>query len=195
MKSTSLKTISGNSITGPLLLKPTIFEDNRGFFFESWNYKKFNKITNTEINFYQDNHSNSTKGVLRGLHYQLHPEPQGKLVRCVYGEIFDVAVDIRQESSTYGKWVGCYLSSENKNQLWIPVGFAHGFLTISENAEVLYKASGYWNNSLERSIVWNDPKIQIEWPLEKIGLTLPLLAEKDAKAPQLINLEEKKELF
>lgn len=196
MISEILKTNLGEIVKGgPVILHPSIFKDERGFFFESWNKKNFNGLIDEEINFYQDNHSSSTKGVLRGLHYQLLPEPQGKLVRCISGEIFDVAVDIRQKSLTYGQWVGCFLSSQNKNQLWIPVGFAHGFLTISEYAEVLYKASGYWNSSLERSIIWSDPKINIEWPLKKIGIKSPLLADKDKKAPQLIDMENKKEVF
>jgi len=133
--------------------------------------------------FVQDNHSRSSRGVLRGLHYQLEPEPQGKLVRCTAGAIFDVAVDLRRSSPTYGQWVGAELSAENQQQLWVPVGFGHGFLTLSETAEVLYKASGFWSKTCERSLRWNDPQLAIAWPLDRLGGDQPLLAEKDAAAP------------
>lgn len=188
MEFNQLKTTRGELIQGPLLLKPSIFGDSRGSFFESWNSKKFNQIINKKVEFHQDNHSISEKGVLRGLHYQLNPEPQGKLVRCVKGKIFDVAVDIRNGSKSFGEWVSCYLSSENKNQLWIPVGFAHGFLTISDSAEVLYKASGYWNKECERSIIWDDSRINIIWPLSSINRKLPSLSDKDSVAPSLDDL-------
>ena len=137
-------------IRGPILLKPKIFGDDRGFFYESWNKKDWCEILKSnhqkEAIFVQDNHSKSTKGVLRGLHYQTNPNPQGKLVRCIKGEIFDVAVDIRKESETFGSWVSAYLNSDNKHQLWIPEGFAHGFLTMSETAEVTYKTTSYWDS-------------------------------------------------
>jgi dTDP-4-dehydrorhamnose 3,5-epimerase len=135
--------------------------------------------------FSQDNHSRSSRGVLRGLHYQLEPEPQGKLVRCPVGAIFDVAVDLRRSSPTFGQWVGAELSADNHRQLWVPVGFAHGFLTLSESAEVLYKASGFWSKTCERSLRWNDPELAIAWPLDRLGGLEPLLAEKDAAAPSL----------
>jgi dTDP-4-dehydrorhamnose 3,5-epimerase len=125
------------------------------------------------ITFSQDNHSRSSRGVLRGLHYQLEPEPQGKLVRCPVGAIFDVAVDLRRSSPTFGQWVGAELSAENQQQLWVPVGFAHGFLTLSDHAEVLYKASGYWSKTCERSLRWNDPDLGIAWPLERLGGASP----------------------
>lgn len=195
MEAEKLKSSKGEIIEGPLLLEPLIFGDDRGFFFESWNNKKLNEILNQNINFVQDNHSSSQRGVIRGLHYQLQPIPQGKLVRCIQGEIFDVAVDIRQDSKTFGEWVGCYLNSINKKQLWIPVGFAHGFLTISDSAEVLYKASGYWSKELERSIIWNDKMINIEWPLSNFINSGPLLADKDANAPSLISAKNKGEIF
>ena len=184
-----LETNKGILVNGPALLKPQIFKDERGFFFESWNKKKLNALLKTQINFDQDNHSYSFKGVLRGLHYQLSPYLQGKLVRCIKGEIFDVAVDIQKGSETYGEWVGCYLSSKNRSQLWIPNGFAHGFLTLSESADVVYKASGYWNKNCERSIIWNDKKINIDWPLSKLDNNLPTLTEKDNFAPSLQEAE------
>ena len=148
---------SGGLVQGPLLLKPRVFGDDRGFFFESWNQRSFhaalvdsgcNDADAKQIAFRQDNHSCSSRGVLRGLHYQLEPEPQGKLVRCTVGAIFDVAVDLRRNSDTFGHWVAAELTAENHQQLWVPVGFGHGFLTLSDQAEVLYKASGFWNRAL-----------------------------------------------
>lgn len=177
------------SIEGPLLITPQVFGDDRGFFFESWNQRRFDEAlgvpTVPSPPFCQDNHSRSTRGVLRGLHYQLQPEPQGKLVRCVMGEIFDVAVDVRRSSPSFGQWVGVRLSETNHQQLWVPVGFAHGFLTLSETAEVLYKAAGFYSRSCERSIRWDDPGIGIDWPLDSLGGIAPLLAAKDAQAPTL----------
>ena len=195
MEFENLKSHSNAVINDVFVIKPDCFEDDRGFFFESWNNKKLNDILNQNINFVQDNHSSSQRGVIRGLHYQLQPNPQGKLVRCIQGEIFDVAVDIRQDSQTFGEWVGCYLNSINKKQLWVPVGFAHGFLTISDSAEVLYKASGYWSKELERSIIWNDKMINIEWPLSNFIKSGPLLADKDANAPSLISAKNKGEIL
>lgn len=167
------------------LLSPKVLGDERGFFFESFNAKIFSELTKTEVNFVQDNHSRSLRGALRGLHYQLPPAAQGKLVRVVSGEVFDVAVDIRPNSKTFGKWVSAILSAENKKQLWIPPGFAHGFLTLSDTAEFLYKATDYYAPKLERSIRWDDPAIGIEWPL----LDKPLLSEKDSNAPLLQDAE------
>lgn len=160
-----------------LIIEPPVFGDERGFFFESFNQKQFDIAVGRHVNFVQDNHSKSTYGVLRGLHYQRAPFAQGKLVRCVVGEVFDVAVDIRRSSSTFGKWVGVHLSAENKRQLWIPEGFAHGFVTLSENAEFLYKTTEYYNRESEGSICWNDSEINIEWPIEGA-----LLSEKDKAA-------------
>ena len=190
-----VKTNFGQLISGPLIIKNKIFEDKRGFFYESWNKIKFNNLVNEEINFDQDNHSKSQKGVLRGLHYQLYPQPQGKLVRCIKGEIFDVAVDIRKKSKSFGKWIGCYLNDQNKNELWVPVGFAHGFLTLSDSAEVIYKTSGYWDKDCERSIIWNDKAINIEWPLIKSGINTPILSHKDNDAPTLQQALEKGEIL
>ena len=164
------------------IIEPAVFADTRGFFFESFNQAKFNQAVGYDVAFVQDNHSRSAKGVLRGLHYQLPPHPQGKLVRCVVGEVFDVAVDIRKSSPTFGQWVGVYLSAENKRQLWIPPGFAHGFLTLSEYAEFLYKTTDYWAKDCEQAIIWNDPSIAIDWPAFD---GQPLLSEKDRLAPKL----------
>ncbi|MDP9412825.1 MAG: dTDP-4-dehydrorhamnose 3,5-epimerase [Pseudomonadota bacterium] len=164
-----------------LIIEPNVFGDPRGFFFESYNARRFHEAIGREVNFTQDNHSRSTRGVLRGLHYQLPPNAQAKLVRVVAGAIFDVAVDIRRSSPTFGKWVGVLLSAENQRQLWIPEGFAHGFLTLSESADVLYKASAYYSPADEGAVAWNDPDLAIEWPLTG-G---PILSAKDAAAPPL----------
>jgi len=169
-----------------LVIEPTVFRDERGFFMESYNEARFDEAVGAKVRFAQDNHSRSTKGVLRGLHYQLPPHAQGKLVRAVVGEIFDVAVDIRRSSPNFRKWTGVHLSAENFRQLWIPEGFAHGFLTISDVAEVLYKASSFYAPAAEHSIAWDDPQLEIYWPLE--GLS-PLLAPKDAAAPRLSSSE------
>ena len=166
-------------IPGLLIIEPRVFGDERGFFFESYNEKAFNEATGIAPRFVQDNHSKSVKGVLRGLHYQLQPRAQGKLVRVVQGEVFDVAVDIRKGSPTYGQWVGEVLSADNKKQLWIPPGFAHGFLTLSDTAEFLYKTTDYWSPEHERAIVWNDETLDIQWPLSGMQ---PTLAAKDAAA-------------
>ena len=156
------------------ILEPQVFEDERGFFFESYNRRVFGEKTGVETNFAQDNHSRSVKNVLRGLHYQIQ-QPQGKLVRTVSGAIFDVAVDIRKSSPTFGKWVSCLLSAENKRQLWVPVGFAHGFLVVSEVAEVLYKTTDYYAREYERCILWNDIDLAIAWP----NSANPILSTKD----------------
>jgi dTDP-4-dehydrorhamnose 3,5-epimerase len=163
------------SIPDVLLLEPKVFGDERGFFFESFNQREFEKATGLKRQFVQDNHSRSVKNVLRGLHYQLPPATQGKLVRCVVGEIFDVAVDIRKNSPTFGKWTGVNLSAENKRQIWIPEGFAHGFVVLSETAEVLYKATGFYAPECERSIRWDDPDIGISWPFSE----QPIISPKD----------------
>lgn len=148
------------------IIEPTVFGDARGFFFESFNQTKFESAIGRAVNFVQDNHSKSVKGVLRGLHYQLPPYAQAKLVRCTVGEVFDVAVDIRQSSPTFGQWVGVILSAANKRQLWIPEGFAHGFLTLSEEAEFLYKTTNYYAPQSDACIRWNDTDIAIEWPIQ-----------------------------
>jgi len=180
-----LQSPQGATIAGPLLISPQAFGDERGWFFESWNQRKFDEAAGETVVFSQDNHSRSIRGVLRGLHYQLAPEPQAKLVRATVGEIFDVAVDIRQGSATFGQWVGAHLSAENKQQLWVPEGFAHGFLTLSPVAEVQYKARGFWNKECERAIVWNDASINIQWPLDQLGGAVVSLSGKDADAASL----------
>lgn len=158
-----------------LILEPKVFVDDRGFFYESFNQRDFNGATGLDCVFVQDNHSASTRGVLRGMHYQIQ-NPQGKLVRVIKGEVFDVAVDMRKDSQTYGKWTGVILSEENRRQLWIPPGFAHGFYVTSDSAEFIYKTTDYWYPEHERSLLWNDPDVGIRWPL--IGA--PTLAQKDA---------------
>lgn len=162
------------------IIEPTVFGDRRGFFFESFNQQQFESAVGYSVNFVQDNHSKSSKGVLRGLHYQLGPNAQGKLVRCVVGEVFDVAVDLRKNSPTFGNWVGEYLSAENKRQLWIPEGFAHGFVTLTDAAEFLYKTTNFYCASSERGIKWNDERLAITWPIE--GITLKL-SDKDGHLP------------
>ncbi|KIA82253.1 dTDP-4-dehydrorhamnose 3,5-epimerase [Chromobacterium piscinae] len=166
------------------IIEPAVFGDARGFFFESFNQKKFEEAVGYSVEFVQDNHSRSAKGVLRGLHYQLDPHAQGKLVRVAAGAVFDVAVDIRLQSPTYGRWVGVELSADNKRQLWIPPGFAHGFLTLSDNTEFLYKTTDYWFKDLERAIAWNDPTLAIDWPLQQP----PVLSAKDQEAPLFTSL-------
>ena len=167
------------AIPDVLIFEPKVFGDERGFFFESFNHKLFEEAVGYPVNFVQDNHSKSSKGVLRGLHYQLPPYAQGKLVRCVAGEVFDVAVDIRKSSPTFGQWVGVHLSGGNKRQLWIPEGFAHGFLTLSEYAEFLYKTTNYYQPIAERCILWNDATLAIAWPEMAMS---PTLSPKDALA-------------
>lgn len=166
------------SIPEVVLLEPKVFGDERGFFFESFNQKVFNELIGQEVTFVQDNHSRSSKNVLRGLHYQIE-QPQGKLVRVIQGEIFDVAVDLRQSSPTLGKWVSVKLSSDNKHQLWIPAGFAHGFIVLSDTAEVLYKTTDYYAPASEKIILWNDPDLSIDWPLDSYP---PTTSKKDQQA-------------
>lgn len=163
-----------------ILIEPKVFGDDRGFFFESFNQARFEEAIGRSVKFVQDNHSRSVKNVLRGLHYQIK-QPQGKLVRVVQGEVFDVAVDLRKSSKTFGKWVGEILSAENKRQLWVPEGFAHGFLTLSDTAEFLYKTTDYYAPEYERCIVWNDPGLSIKWP---VGAR-PLLSTKDTNGSSL----------
>jgi dTDP-4-dehydrorhamnose 3,5-epimerase len=164
------------AIPDVILIEPKVFGDDRGFFFESFNQRAFDEATGTSLTFVQDNHSRSSQGVLRGLHYQIQ-QPQGKLVRVVSGEVFDVAVDIRRSSPTFGKWVGALLSEQNKAQFWVPAGFAHGFVVLSEHAEFLYKTTDYYAPEHEQCIAWNDPFLNIQWP--DLG-ELPKLSAKDA---------------
>jgi dTDP-4-dehydrorhamnose 3,5-epimerase len=172
-------------IPGLLIIEPKVFGDSRGFFFESFNKRMFQEITGIEAEFVQDNHSRSAKGVLRGLHYQIM-QPQGKLVRVVRGKVFDVAVDLRRASPTFGKWVGLELSEENNRQLWIPPGFGHGFVVLSDSADFLYKTTDYWAPEHERSILWNDPDLAIDWQL---GGTTPQLSAKDQQGKRFCEAE------
>lgn len=173
------------AIPDVILLEPRVFGDDRGFFYESFNRQAFREATGVDTDFVQDNHSRSVKGVLRGLHYQQPPKAQGKLVRVVVGEVFDVAVDIRKDSPTFGKWVGEVLSAGNKRQLWIPPGFAHGFLTLSEVAEFLYKTTDYYSPQHERCIRWDDPTVGVVWPLDGE----PRLSLKDMEGGALAAVE------
>lgn len=167
-----------------LIIEPKVFGDDRGFFFESFNQRAWEAATGLKTEFVQDNHSRSVKGVLRGLHYQVK-QPQGKLVRAVVGEVFDVAVDIRKDSPTFGQWVGAHLSAENKRQFWVPEGFAHGFLVLSEVAEFLYKTTDYYAPQHERAIIWNDPELAISWPLDDT----PKLSAKDQEGAMFRDVE------
>ncbi|MDT7927952.1 dTDP-4-dehydrorhamnose 3,5-epimerase [Tepidimonas sp.] len=174
-------TVTPTAIADVLILEPRVFGDARGFFFESFNQRDFEAATGLRgVTFVQDNHSRSARGVLRGLHYQAPPHAQGKLVRVVRGAVFDVAVDIRPDSPTYGRWVGVELSESNHRQLWIPPGLAHGFLTLSDEADFLYKTTDYYSPAHERCIRWDDPTLAIEWPL---GGRAPQVSEKDSQAP------------
>ena len=177
--------VTSLAIPDVLLIQPKVFGDTRGFFFESFNQKAFNEATGTSHQFVQDNHSRSTQGVLRGLHYQIQ-QPQGKLVRVVQGAVFDVAVDIRKSSPTFGQWVGVELSADNHHQLWVPPEFAHGFLVLSESADFLYKTTEYYAPQHERCIAWNDATIGIKWP--DVGVA-PTLSAKDQAAPMLRDAE------
>lgn len=172
------------AIPDVVLIEPQVFSDDRGFFFESFNLKKFEKAIAREVVFVQDNHSKSARNVLRGLHYQLK-QPQGKLVRVAVGEVFDVAVDIRKSSPTFGKWVGQILSAENRKQLWIPEGFAHGFRVLSETAECLYKTTDYWAEEYERTIAWNDAGLDIKWPT----VESPRMSAKDRSGRSFLDAE------
>ena len=176
--------IKPTAIADVLIIEPTVFGDARGFFYESFNQQAFDKATGLNFNFVQDNHSRSAKGVLRGLHYQVR-QPQGKLVRVARGAVFDVAVDIRQSSPSFGKWVGVELSEENHRQLWVPPGLAHGFLVLSETADFLYKTTDYYAPEHERCIFWDDPAIGIDWPIE----TQPSLSAKDQAGLMLSQAE------
>jgi len=176
--------VTSTNIPEVLIIEPKVFGDDRGFFFESFNQQAFNDAVGQEVKFVQDNHSRSEKGVLRGLHYQIQ-QPQGKLVRVVRGAVFDVAVDLRKSSSTFGQWAGAELSEDNNSQLWVPAGFAHGFVVLSDSAEFLYKATDYYAPEFERNIMWNDPEIGINWPVDDE----PQLSGKDQQGASLSNAE------
>ncbi|MDQ3186420.1 MAG: dTDP-4-dehydrorhamnose 3,5-epimerase [Pseudomonadota bacterium] len=174
------------SIPDVLIIEPKVFGDSRGFFFESFNQKNFNQVTGLDVNFVQDNHSRSVKDVLRGLHYQIR-QPQGKLVRVVRGAVFDVSVDIRKSSPTFGQWVGVELTEDNYRQLWVPPGFAHGFYVLSDSADFLYKTSDYYIPNFERSLVWDDPDIAISWPISNDAQ--PIVSAKDTQGARLADAE------
>lgn len=176
--------VTPTTLPGLLILEPKVFGDSRGFFMESFNARTFRELTGLDVDFVQDNHSRSGKGVLRGLHYQIQ-QAQGKLVRVVRGSVFDVAVDLRRSSPTFGKWEGVELSEENQRQLWIPPGFAHGFLVTSDSADFLYKTTDYYAPEHERSLLWNDPAVGVAWPLEGE----PLLSAKDVAGKGLAECE------
>jgi dTDP-4-dehydrorhamnose 3,5-epimerase len=173
-------------LPGVLILEPTVFPDERGFFLESFNQQRFDAAVGHHIDFVQDNHSRSSQGVLRGLHFQLAPHAQGKLVRCTSGRVFDVAVDVRLGSATLGQWIGVELSADNHRQLWIPPGFAHGFLVLSETADFLYKTTAYYARDAERAVRWDDPALGIEWPFAGLA---PVLSAKDVEAPVFADAE------
>ena len=175
---------TATSLAEVLVIEPTVFGDERGFFYESWNRKRFSALVGRDVDFVQDNHSRSARGVLRGLHYQIG-NPQGKLVRVIAGEVFDVAVDLRRASKTFGRWTGERLSAANRRMMWVPEGFAHGFLVLSDTAEFLYKATDYYAPEHERTLLWNDPQLAITWPLEGA----PLLKPKDAAGAPLATAE------
>ena len=181
-------------LAGPLILEPQVFGDDRGFFLESWNEKTFKSVTGLPMRFVQDNHSRSACGVLRGLHFQRRI-PQGKLVRVTSGSVWDVAVDIRVDSPSFGQYVACELSAANHRQLWIPPGFAHGFLVLSESADFLYKTTAYWMPEHERSLLWNDPAIGIQWQLDRLEGKQPRRAAKDASAQPLAELKQSGDLL
>tara|TARA_Y100001968_G_C19223174_1_gene650757 strand:- start:297 stop:869 length:573 start_codon:yes stop_codon:yes gene_type:complete len=186
MENYQLKNNKGEIIEGPLVSITDIFQDERGFFTETWNKRNFNKLLGQDINFVQDNYSSSTFGVLRGMHFQVAPHSQGKLIRCLQGEIYDVAVDLRISSSTFCSWFGITLSSSNRKQLWLPSGFAHGFLTMSEEAQVMYKVTDFWDKDTEMSLRWDDPIISINWPLTEP----PKISPKDTEAKCIGEINE-----
>ena len=180
-------TVIPTNIPEVLILEPKVFGDSRGFFFESFNARTFQQVTGVVPAFVQDNHSRSCKGVLRGIHYQIR-NPQGKLVRAVGGAVWDVAVDLRRSSPTFKRWAGTVLSDDNKRMLWIPPGFGHGFLVLSDCVDFLYKTTAYYDQTADRSLRWDDPALAIQWPLEQLGLP-PILSTKDLKAPALTQAE------
>ena len=187
----TLTSNNGKIIKGPKVIIPKVLNDSRGWFLETWNQLKFNQVLDQKIIFTQDNHSFSNFGVLRGLHYQGVKSPQAKLLRCVSGSIYDVIVDLRKSSSTFGEWASIILDSKNKYMVWIPIGFAHGFLSLKENTEVIYKTTGIWNKNEERIIKWNDKNLNINWPLKEFNIPKITISSKDELAPPF----EKVEIF
>ena len=190
-----LKSEKDNAFNGPLILNPDRFSDNRGFFYESWNEKKFNDIISREVTFVQDNQSLSFHGVLRGLHFQKEPFAQGKLIRVISGKILDTIVDLRTNSNTFKEWKTIILSKRNKMQLWVPEGFAHGFITLTRRAEINYKTTQFWNKESERTIIWNDESLKINWRLKDLKIKSPLMSEKDLQGKTFKYLNNKGDLF
>lgn len=195
MKIETVKSSNNLLIDGPLILIPEKFSDKRGYFYESWNSKTFNKTINREISFVQDNHSKSIFGVIRGLHFQNKLNAQAKLIRVISGNIIDIIVDLRTNSSTFKEWASININKKNRKQIWIPEGFAHGFITISKNAEINYKTNNYWVKEAERTIIWNDKDLNINWNLKNFNLKNPILSDKDLIAKSFIDLESESELF
>ena len=195
MKVNKLRNKENQIINGPLEIKPKIFNDDRGYFYETWNAKDFEAKIDSETSFVQDNQSFSERGTLRGLHYQLNPMAQGKLVRVTKGIVFDVIVDLRKKSNTFKSWASLILNCQDKNQIWIPKGFAHGFLTLSKEAIIEYKVTDFWEKDLERTILWNDPSISIEWPRLNNKLLKPNLSFKDMNGLSLQSVIKKGEVF
>ncbi len=195
MEIKKIKSFKNKIIEGPLLLKPNKYLDSRGYFFESWNQNLFNESIGKNINFVQDNHSRSLLGVIRGLHFQIPPFEQGKLVRVTNGAIIDVIVDIRLKSKTFGEWAGVSITEKNNEQLWIPEGFAHGFLSISKIADLHYKTTNYWNKKCERTLLWNDNSLNIKWNLDYYGIQNPTISEKDSQGEFLDKLKVAGEIF
>lgn len=179
--------VTPTAIPDVLIIEPKVFGDARGFFFESFNQKAFNEAVGQEVSFVQDNHSRSGKGVLRGLHYQVQ-NAQGKLVRVARGRVFDVAVDVRKGSATFGQWAGVELSEDNQRQFWVPAGFAHGFVVLSDTADFLYKTTDYYAPAHERCIAWDDPEVGIDWPLAEAGIGAPTLSDKDRQGASLASI-------
>ena len=184
-----------NKIEGPLLISPKIYYDKRGYFLESWNQLSFKKFTYNSVEFVQDNHSQSKKGVIRGMHYQLIPKGQGKLVRCTHGKILDIIVDLRKSSNTYGEYASIILDDIKMRQIWIPIGFAHGFLSLSDNSVLNYKTTNFWDNRFERSIAWNDVDININWKLDEFEIKETILNEKDLNASTFKEAKKNGDIF
>ena len=192
MKISKCKHNNEGLFNGPLILEPEIYSDSRGSFLESWNYNVFNKIIGSKISFLQDNQSISQRGVLRGMHYQKPPFGQGKLVRCTQGSVFDVIVDLRKKSNTFKNWAGIYLNSKNFTQIWIPEGFAHGFLALESNTIFEYKVTNYWSNNFEITMSWKDLDIQVKWPIDDSDL---IISKKDSEARTFKSLQKSNEIF
>ena len=195
MKIEKIKSSKNLLIDGPIILIPDKFSDERGFFYESWNKEIFNLTIKRDISFVQDNHSKSNYGVIRGLHYQKKPFEQGKLIRVINGAILDVIVDLRLDSPTFKEWAVTILNKQNRKQLWIPEGFAHGFISLTKQTEVNYKTNNFWNRELERTLIWNDLDLKINWQLDKLNLKSPIISKKDLEGKSLQELLISKDLF